>query len=1450
MKGKHGKDSKWRKLMVLSLAVMMAIVFMPAGVLADGTAAQEQGSTKATVQENNASGTASGTENQPAVKQDTSEEAASQDDNTVQSGQEQSDTAQDTVKESSDTQTNEESKADKAANQISDTDVASVNGQGYATLQDAMKNAAAGDTITVLRDFTLIDQLAVDKAITLDLGGHTITNAVTGSQQAITARMIDSLSIQNGAINGGGVKLLYAYKCNISLKNLTISNNKGRDAAVETYQCNKVVLDHVKFTGNTRVFSLNVSGELNVSDCDIVSNGEGSQSVLVGVNGDAVKTFTNCTFTNNYGHGIISASQSKNSFTIKNCDITGNTTESGSTLSAKQPNLTKPDVVVPLVLDSTVIENNTCVSPGFVAGVDARNFSSITIKGDSAVYNNRNTSNEGYFNDFSSNSDKLIEAVKKMKDPSGGIESFEDYTIDSKGTVKPEEGSQKPEAAIGDTTYMTLQDAITHAASGDTIKLIWTNKAGDIKDITLSGEKTIKIDKKLTIDLNGHNVHYRTMGSSDEPSTLSVAKGGALTLVNTEEKNPVSIEGRLRAENGAKSLSVGTGVKVNTIRVDDSNTAVTIDGNQGDLTLEGSLIGGKDNNPPITFGKDFQANGTITFDLGSDITDKLNNNEKAVGDIQIADGATEEIAGHVVLKGVSSPLVSLICNKDGKLLVHKEKANVLYLDPANGNNDNTGIDADQPLETIGKAMTMAKEASQEKTVILVMNTLTVKDPNTAWNGDSKIKLQRYQDVNGKKNLITPLVSIKSGGNLTLTNITLDGNSHMEAECSIVSVESGGTLNIGEGAVLQNNKMNSSNAAGGAVSVRGGTVNMTGGEIRNNQGTLGGGIYVADDASVNGTYANGTFTMSGGSIHHNTAASSSSFGGSGGGVALYDGAEMTFSRGTIGYNNAAEAGGGISVGIVNHASTNQCKDKTKLTMNGGTIEYNTAGSAGGGIFIQAGMQSTYGIADIKAGNITENDMTGKGSGYNAFGGGGIYVNGYPQNTEAYKDYHNGELHLSNVSIAENSAKIAGGGYAACPCSVSELYDEQGSAIYGNSSSSAKDIYISAKQEEGHPYHTGNPAYTIPSVMPGNVSCRWLSDNGTEVRYDYLSGTLATGQALSLHTDAAPSSSYKPAVTISGNTSGTRGGGIGSNGTVYMGSKPDSTTTVTAQKTWKGTPASGVDQIQVELYRNVKGDETHKTYIGYMNLSPDGQGNWTNKVKFENLPKQLSSDQEYEYIVGERKIPGYDATVSQDKEGIFTISNAPIPSTPVIPTNPVTKRITVQKVWKLDDGGTRPDSVQVQLMKNGAAYDSPVTLSDANNWTATWDNLDGSSNVLWTAEEVNAPEGFTASQQTVGDKIIITNDDQKTKKNDPDTPQTPDNPTTPNKPTNPKSSGGSGSGSNTPVSPSAQNTTITSTTPASSVPRTADSARLGTLLIMFGGAAAALAAVLVMKRRENK
>lgn len=899
MKGKHGKDSKWRKLMVLSLAVMMAIVFMPAGVMADGTAAQEQGSTKATVQESNASGTASGTENQPAVKQDTSEEAASQDDNAVQSGQKQSDTAQDTVKEASDTQTNEESKADKEANQISNTDVASVNGQGYATLQDAVKNAAAKDTVTVLRDLTLTTPIVPDKAVTLDLGRHTITNDIQPTK--INNRMVSNafdvrnvtgtFTVTNGNIMGGSKIFLYANACDILLSNLTFSGSNA-NPIIKTFGCPKVTLDTVKFEKNTsKVLDLNVTETLSVSNCNFDSNVMNQQTV-VAVQGSAVKSFNNCSFTNNQGAGILKATASGKTVTLKQCTIANNSTITNGTLSAS--------TATALHLDSTVIKDNESQSEDVAAGVDTSNYSSIAIEGNSAVYNNRNTSSAGYFNDFSSNSAELIKAVKKMKDPSGGIESFEDYTIDSKGTVKLEEGSQKPEAAIGETTYMTLQDAITHAASGDTIKLIWTNKAGDIKDITLNVDQAIRIDKKLTIDLNGHNVNFREMGNSD--TSISIVKDGQLTLVNNVEKTPVSIQGTLHTEDGAQALSIGEGVKVSSIKVDDPKTAVTIDGSQGDLTLEGSLAVEKSSVPPITFGSKFRTTGTITFDVGDDLIKQLNDN-----DILLANGATDEIASHAVLKGIDSPLVSVIC-KDGKLLVHKEKANVLYLDPVNGKDNNSGLDTKNALGTVSGAINKVRTAnsSNAKTLVMVMSTIKVSGTEE-WSNDTgkEIDFSRYSKNNSS------LVAVAGkGSSLTLSNIVLDGNAKMQTGSSIVSVESGGTLNIGEGAVLQNNKMNSSNAAGGAVSVSGGTVNMTGGTIESNQAVLGGGIYLQNYAK---------FNMSGGNIHDNTAVSSSSFGGSGGGVLLTNGATMAMSGGLIEFNQAEGSGGGISVGVFGAAS---------------------------------------------------------------------------------------------------------------------------------------------------------------------------------------------------------------------------------------------------------------------------------------------------------------------------------------------------------------------------------------------------------------------------------------------------------------------------------------------------------------------------------------------------
>lgn len=104
-------------------------------------------------------------------------------------------------------------------------------------------------------------------------------------------------------------------------------------------------------------------------------------------------------------------------------------------------------------------------------------------------------------------------------------------------------------------------------------------------------------------------------------------------------------------------------------------------------------------------------------------------------------------------------------------------------------------------------------------------------------------------------------------------------------------------------------------------------------------------------------------------------------------------------------------------------------------------------------------------------------------------------------------------------------------------------------------------------------------------------------------------------------------------------------------------------------------------------------------------------------------------------------------------------------------------TVKKVWKLDNGGTAARSVTVALLRNGERYDT-VTLSAANGWTYTWDNLD--SSYIWTVMEVDVPDGFTAAIDWDGETFIITNDD---KPEDPGVPNEPDNPDTPRDPDDP-------------------------------------------------------------------
>ena len=92
------------------------------------------------------------------------------------------------------------------------------------------------------------------------------------------------------------------------------------------------------------------------------------------------------------------------------------------------------------------------------------------------------------------------------------------------------------------------------------------------------------------------------------------------------------------------------------------------------------------------------------------------------------------------------------------------------------------------------------------------------------------------------------------------------------------------------------------------------------------------------------------------------------------------------------------------------------------------------------------------------------------------------------------------------------------------------------------------------------------------------------------------------------------------------------------------------------------------------------------------------------------------------------------------------------------------LEASKVWDDQDNieGLRPQSIEFQLYKNGKAEGTPVSLSAANNWKATFSNLpdrDSKGNLFsYTVKEVKVPAYYTVDKeeaQFVDGKATITN-----------------------------------------------------------------------------------------------
>ncbi|MGY3755956.1 Cna B-type domain-containing protein [Helcococcus kunzii] len=639
----------------------------------------------------------------------------------------------------------------------------------------------------------------------------------------------------------------------------------------------------------------------------------------------------------------------------------------------------------------------------------------------------------------------------------------------------------------------------------------------------------------------------------------------------------------------------------------------------------------------------------------------------------------------------------------------------IYLDGQKGDDNNDGKSLDKPIKTFNKAKELATDA---KKIIVVGKTAIEGDIDLVGLNVDIIRGENFNDY---------LFEISSDKTASLKNITIDGNSenNKSIEKSLVYVNNGGTINIGEGAVLRNNiikDIENDATEGGAIKASGALINMTAGIIEKNQATRGGGIYLG----------NSTLNFSGGVIQNNESKRVydkpyNQYYSAGGGIIATKGSTINLSnKAKILNNKAGENGGGISIG----SRIVESGDNT-LNMSGGIIDGNIAGTSGGGIFIQAKYFSGgLGRAKISSGYITNNYMTNTGKTESLFGGGGIYVNGA---TEEYGK--NGELNLTNALIYNNESEFEGAGYAACPISNTIIHVTNGVALYNNKASQGNELFIYSSMNLGP--HSGQPEYDITDRMLGGKAYNWQKEDGSFLKLEEHKGKLETeGQKLLLHTSEQANDFAKnlAKVIISGNKSATRGGGIGSNGTVTFG-KENELTKVAVSKVWNdndNTNKSRPDQVEVDLVAKLEGEE--KEYLVESKvLNKDNE--W--KTVFENLPIE-NDGKKITYTVKEKEVKGYTSEITGNQDQGFTVTNTHTPEK---------IEIKGQKIWDDDDNqdGKRPDQITVKLFANGKEVAKKEVKSDENGkWSYSFANLDKYENgkeIIYTVSEEKV-EGYVS------------------------------------------------------------------------------------------------------------
>lgn len=462
--------------------------------------------------------------------------------------------------------------------------VAAIGAIGYETLEAALAAAKDGETVKLLADVTVAGQLVAEKALTLDLGGKTVTStyAIPASLSSGEGRYAlltkAPVTVKNGTFAAGQARALSAY-ANLTLEDATITSElAGGNCCVAFSAANCVyTVVNTKIVGAYAIanFAHNATiaitgSALEGSGCGLYHNGSnyglkltvsdttinGAIDQAIGEGKDPSGVYLSGSLDGLANAENQNGAKGHHQATFTRCTIKGNTG-----VEVKYTDLTLEDcTVVATTKEPSYTQNNNGMAALGFAVVSTDNATgnatpkpegTITITGADGSYTglvglgSLDSVKTGFaaFEDahYAVSGGTFSNAVLPEYCAAGFIP-----TANDDGTYGVKAGAYV--AAIGTTGYETLEAALAAADAGATVKML--------ADVVLTEKQTIA--KALVLDLNGKTI------SSTVDQFITIVKGGDLTVNDTTGegciKNTVteSWGGTIKMTGGVLTVNGGT----------------------------------------------------------------------------------------------------------------------------------------------------------------------------------------------------------------------------------------------------------------------------------------------------------------------------------------------------------------------------------------------------------------------------------------------------------------------------------------------------------------------------------------------------------------------------------------------------------------------------------------------------------------------------------------------------------------------------------------------------------------------------------------------------------------------------------------------------------------------------------------------------------------------------